>query len=69
MSRYFTRPKSAPRATYKPHICEDEWYTDPLVPHIDVPEHEASFTGLLDASGEEIWRGPRPVGFGRDGEW
>jgi len=26
-------------------------------------------TGLLDKNGNEIWRAPNPVGFGRDGEW
>jgi hypothetical protein len=64
--RYFTRPRSdcAP-----PGSAEDTWFTDPLLPNVDVPEHEASFTGLLDAKGEEIWRGPNPMGFGRDNEW
>jgi hypothetical protein len=41
----------------------------PLIPNIDVPEHEEAFTGLLDSRGDEIWRQPRPVGFGRDKEW
>jgi len=58
--RYFTRSRKV-RA---------EWDDDvPLLPCIDVPEHEDSFTGLLDSRGEEIWRAPRPVGFGRDKEW
>jgi len=61
--RYFTR---RPKATVE---IEDDWYTDPLIPNVDVPEHEAAFTGLLDAKGEEIWRGPNPMGFGRDWEW
>jgi len=59
--RYFTR-----RASVQ---IEDDCYTDPLIPNIDAPEPEASFTGLLDAKGEEIWRAPNPIGFGRDGEW
>ena len=47
-----------------------EWDDDvPLLPSLDVPEHEDAFTGLLDSRGEEIWRAPRPVGFGRDREW
>jgi hypothetical protein len=62
MTRYVRRPRSIrPRC---------EWDEDvPLVPHLDVPDHKASFTGLLDANGEEIWREPRPVGFGRDRDW
>jgi hypothetical protein len=54
---------------YEPLQVEDTWYADPGIPHIDVPEHKASFTGILDARGEEIWRGPNPMGFGRHGEW
>lgn len=61
MARYFTR---RPRAsTYAPLQAEDEWYNDPLLPHVNVPDHEASFTGLLDSRGEEIWREPNPMGF------
>jgi hypothetical protein len=63
MACYFSRPKAQrPRA---------DWLDDerPLVPNIDVPEHVEAFTGLLDSHGEEIWRAPRPVGFGRDREW
>jgi hypothetical protein len=65
MPRYSTRPARA----YKPLICEDDWYSDPLLPCVAVSDHEAAFTGLLDAKGEEIWRSPNPMGFGRDGEW
>ena len=35
----------------------------------DVPDHEATPTGLLDKDGNEIWRQPRAIGFGRRGEW
>lgn len=65
MSRYFTRP--AKSALY----VEDESYSpDPTFePHISVPDHVATDTGLLDARGERIWRSPRPVGFGRTDEW
>jgi hypothetical protein len=68
VSRYFTR---APRAGKPLYIETPLWHDAPdaLLPHIDVPEHESSFTGLLDDKGEEIWRAPRPVGFGRDKEW
>ena len=62
MSRYIKRPRG--------------WVSDPLydedaglLPEITVPEHVAKFTGLLDADGDEIWKEPRPVGFGRDDEW
>jgi hypothetical protein len=57
MARYGTRPKA-------------EWDDDvPLLPSLDVPEHEPAWTGLVDAKGEPIFRYPRPVGFGRDKEW
>lgn len=47
-----------------------EWDDDvPLLPSIDAPEHVEVFTGLLDSRGDEIWRQPRPAGFGREKEW
>lgn len=61
MSRYFTR-NPAPRADWS-----DSDY--PMLPDISVPDHESTNTGLLDASGDPIWRAPNPMGFGRDGEW
>lgn len=62
MTRYSKRPRS--------QRIRAEWDDDvPLVPSLDVPDHEATFTGLLDADGDEIWREPRPVGFGRDNDW
>lgn len=42
-----------------------EWEV-PLYQTIDVPDHVASFTGLLDSNGNFILREPRPIGFGRD---
>jgi hypothetical protein len=66
MSRYFSRPRAEGTL---PGSAEDTWFTDPLLPSVDVPEHKPSFTGLLDSKGKEIWRSPRPMGFGRDGEW
>ena len=60
--RYFTRP----RATVRAFDIDDD---TPLIPSLDVPEHEDTFTGLLDSRGEEIWRAPRPIGFGRLKEW
>jgi hypothetical protein len=59
MPRYSTRPRAS------------DWFDNdgPLIPDCNVDEHVARFTGLLDASGEEIWCEPRPIGFGRDGEW
>jgi hypothetical protein len=58
MPRYVTRPKAR-------GWIEDPRYDDdkPLIPGCDVPEHVATFTGLLDASGEEIWIEPRSIGF------
>jgi hypothetical protein len=62
VSRYFTRPKvngisRRPRA---------DWIDDdlPLLPNIEAPDHEATFTGLLDSRGGEIWANPRGMGFG-----
>lgn len=61
MSRYFSRTRKT-RA---------DWLDDerPLIPNIDVPEHEETFTGLIDLFGNDICRQPRPIGFGRDKEW
>ena len=64
MSRYFVRPKS-----YKPLQVEDDWYHDPMIPSITTCDHEPVDTGLLDSNGDPIMRAPRPVGFGRDGDW
>lgn len=63
MSRYFSRAQAIrPKADWS----DDDY---PLIPAINVPEHEAADTGLLDAKGNTIWRAPNPMGFGRDGEW
>jgi hypothetical protein len=63
MARYVRRP----RADWIEDDCVGN--EDTLLPHLTVDDHEAVFTGLLDAKGEEIWRTPNPMGFGRDGEW
>lgn len=62
MSRYFTKPKA---------WVADDIYDEDRVPQpsLTVCDHEATDTGLLDASGDVIWRAPNPIGFGRDGEW
>jgi hypothetical protein len=62
MSRYTKRP----RAWVADQTFDNEF---PLVADISVDEHVATFTGLLDADGDEIWIEPRPIGFGRDEEW
>lgn len=63
MSRYTKRPRAWVG-------IEDETYGEQaLVADISVDEHVATFTGLLDANGDEIWIEPRPIGFGRDDEW
>jgi hypothetical protein len=59
MARYYTCPRAAPEGD-----CDD-----PLLPHIDVPEHKPVHTGLVDLRGDPIMRAPRPIGFGRDREW
>lgn len=48
----------------RPRQCDDDIMFDPpLIPHLEVSDHEPSFTGLLDANGDEIWRDPNPIGF------
>ena len=63
MTRYATRSRLA-----KPRSFDIDDDT-PLIPNLTVDDHEAVFTGLLDASGEELFRLPNPIGFGRDKEW
>lgn len=50
---------------------EDDLYPgdQPLIAGIEVPDHEEIFTGLLDHTGEPIYRAPNPLGFGKDDEW
>lgn len=64
VSRYFTRAA-------KPLFVETPLWDDnePHRPSLSVSDHTPLFTGLFDAAGEEIWRAPNPVGFGRDSEW
>lgn len=57
MSRYFTRASGPADAEWS------NWVPDPLIPNLDVPEHEAVPTGLYDHRGDAIWRGPNQVGF------
>ena len=62
MARYTRRPRS---------WVADDLYDDdkPMIPSLYVSEHWETNTGLLDASGEEIWRTANPMGFGHDEEW
>ena len=63
VKRYVTRRPRAVRA------CEEETYHDTSsVHHLEVFERGATFTGLLDADGDELWRLPSPIGFCRDEE-
>lgn len=66
MPRYFSkRPRSDGWAG-------DDLYDDErggMLLELTVDEHVATDTGLLDADGNAIWRGPNPVGFGKDDEW
>lgn len=41
----------------------------PLLPSLCASELIPVNTGLLDARGNELWKLPNPVGFGRDEEW
>lgn len=62
MARYFAKPK----AWVADDIYEDDYAeTAP----VQVCDHEATDTGLLDADGNSIWRAPNPIGFGRDEDW
>ena len=65
MSRYFIK-RQQPRATL---YVENDHYGRPQSHTPDVDEHVPTFTGLLDATGQEIWREPRAIGFGRRDEW
>lgn len=56
MSRYFTAPKRA-------QVKAEWWDCPPLLPNLSVSDHEATDTGLLDATGNTIWRAPNPMGF------
>ena len=66
MSRYFTRPRAG-----KPLFVETPLWDDaePHRPSITVTDHLPVDTGLVNTRGEPIMRSPRPIGFGRDGEW
>jgi hypothetical protein len=67
VSRYFTQPRAdKPLFVETPLWSEDR---QSFLPDLDVPDHKPRDTGLLDQSGNPIMRGPRPIGFGRDGEW
>jgi hypothetical protein len=63
VSRYFTRPRAATKSEY--------WSSDDCAcpSSLDVPDHEAIDTGLLDQHGDSIMVAPRPIGFMRDEEW
>lgn len=63
MARYFTTPRKAVRSD------GDDWFPNPLLPDLYVPEHHPIDTGLIDIRGDAIMRAPNPLGFGRDGEW
>jgi hypothetical protein len=38
-------------------------WDDPLIPHIEVPDHKPVKTGILDKRGKPIRRPPNPMGF------
>lgn len=60
MPRYFTRPVASE------HWTEDEVFVAPLIPSLQVADHTATDTGVLDVRGNAIMRYPREMGFGRD---
>lgn len=60
MPRYFAKPKA---------FDDEYWPAAPLVTSLTVDECVAVDTGLVDADGNNIFRSPLPVGFGRDEEW
>ncbi len=60
MKRYFVR--RAPKASL--YVDDDPRWPEPTFePHMNVPEHIATNTGLLDANGDTIMRAPNPMGF------
>ena len=63
MSRYYA--VRAPAAIW----VGDDVFVDSMRPALNVPDHEATDTGLLDANGNQIMRAPRAMGFGRRSEW
>lgn len=63
MGKYVSAPRAAPEAE------EGEWWFAPLLPNLHLPDSAPIKTGLLDSKGNEIWRTPNPIGFGRDEEW
>jgi len=64
MSRYYSRPRA------KALWVADDTYCEPTRPETpQASDHEPTDTGLLDASGDTIWRAPNPMGFGKDDEW
>lgn len=65
MSRYFVRRNPVKATLY----VENDHYGRPqdIMPTVD--DHKPTFTGLLDENGEEIWRSPRSIGFGRRDGW
>lgn len=65
MSRYFIR-----RAPVRASLFVENEHYGTAQSHVDnVPDHEPTFTGLLDETGGEIRREPRSIGFGRRDEW
>jgi hypothetical protein len=60
VSRYFTRPRAGKPVYIETPLWDDQ---EPHRPHLEVPDHEPTFTGLIDARGDEIWRGPNDIGF------
>lgn len=62
MPRYFTRPRAWTGTDFgQPYDAPD--HAEAFRPHLDVPDHEATDTGLLDKDGNSIWRAPNPIGF------
>jgi hypothetical protein len=54
MARYLTRPKA-----YVVHTADGVSF----MPHLEVDGPRYTFTGLLDPTGQELWRLPEPIGF------
>lgn len=73
MTRYFVRARVEDADGYPIHrgrpYLTNQPRDDEDVHVLDVPEHEPTPTGILTADGKMILRAPRPIGFGRDGEW
>jgi hypothetical protein len=44
----------------------ETFFDQPMLPHLEVEEFSARFTGIYDANGDEYWHFPNPIGFEKE---